>query len=158
MQWRDLINDPAFRDRPFDVETTERGQIIVTPVSDNHAYFCGEIAYLLRTLLPYGVAQTETPLTTRAGTKSPDVTWCSRRIHEMRRNKVESPLAPEICVEVLSPSNSPGEIEEKITLYFEQGAQEVWICDTEGKLSFYASGKPVEHSDCIPTFPKEIQL
>ena len=129
IDWCDLIVDPSFRDRPFDVETTERGQIIMTPVNDNHAFFAGEIAFFLRKHRYEGIVQVETPLTTRKGTKSPDVTWCSRSVHEQRKNTVQSPIAPEICVEVLSPGNSPEEIDEKIALYFEQGADEVWICD-----------------------------
>jgi Uma2 family endonuclease len=34
-------------------------------------------------------------------------------------------LAPEICVEVLSPNNRWENIEEKIDLYLEAGAEEV---------------------------------
>ncbi|MDZ4800776.1 MAG: Uma2 family endonuclease [Bryobacteraceae bacterium] len=37
--------------------------------------------------------------------------------------------APELAVEVLSPSNSARGIATKIALYFEHGAQECWIVD-----------------------------
>mgnify|MGYP001313879954 CR=1 FL=1 len=37
--------------------------------------------------------------------------------------------APEICLEILSPSNSIVEMEMKRALYFEAGAREVWECD-----------------------------
>jgi Uma2 family endonuclease len=33
--------------------------------------------------------------------------------------------------EILSPSNTAGEIDEKIALYFEAGAREVWICEQD---------------------------
>ena len=48
--------------------------------------------------------------------------------------------APEICVEVLSPSNSEPEMNEKRALYFEAGAHEVWICDLDGKMEFHTRG------------------
>jgi hypothetical protein len=38
---------------------------------------------------------------------------------------------------VLSVSNTPAEIAEKIFLYFEAGAQVVWICDQDGTLEFH---------------------
>ena len=37
------------------------------------------------------------------------------------------PKAPEICVEVTSPSNSKEEIEHKTELYLAKGALEVWV-------------------------------
>lgn len=37
------------------------------------------------------------------------------------------PFAPQIAAEVLSPSNSANEMEEKIALYFAAGARLVWI-------------------------------
>ena len=158
-QWSELLNDPAFSDRACDVETNETGQLIVTPVSDNHSFYSFEIGYLLKQHLPEGIVQVETPLVTSKGNKSPDVTWCSQGIHEQRKNTIESPLAPEICVEVLSPGNQKAEIDEKIELYFEQGAEEVWICDLEGRITFYILKiglTALSHKD--PKFPKKIEL
>ena len=37
--------------------------------------------------------------------------------------------SPELAVEVLSPSNRKSRIERKITLYFAEGAEEVWVID-----------------------------
>jgi hypothetical protein len=45
--------------------------------------------------------------------------------------------APEICVEVISPSNAGAEIDEKVALYFEAGAREVWVYGLDGKLNFH---------------------
>lgn len=36
---------------------------------------------------------------------------------------------PELAVEVISPGNTASEIDEKVTLYFEQGTLECWIVD-----------------------------
>jgi Uma2 family endonuclease len=63
-------------------------------------------------------------------------------------------------VEILSPSNTAGEIEEKIALYFESGAREVWICERDGTLKFHFSGPPKirESSEPCPQFPSFISL
>ncbi len=37
--------------------------------------------------------------------------------------------APQLAVEVLSPSNTASAIERKLTLYFADGAAEVWVID-----------------------------
>jgi Uma2 family endonuclease len=68
--------------------------------------------------------------------------------------------APEICVEVLSISNTPAEIAEKIALYFEAGAQEVWTCDQDGTLEFRFSTPPEvrQASEICPKFPSVIRF
>jgi Uma2 family endonuclease len=68
--------------------------------------------------------------------------------------------APEICVEVLSVSNTPAEIAEKIALYFEAGAQEVWTCDLGGTLEFHFSTPPEvrQASEICPKFPSVIRF
>src|SRR5205823_13674111 len=46
--------------------------------------------------------------------------------------------APEICIEVVSPSNSVKELSEKREAYFAAGAQEVWIVFPQSKrCEFY---------------------
>jgi Uma2 family endonuclease len=45
--------------------------------------------------------------------------------------------APEICVEIISPSNTPNEMEDKIELFLEAGAKEVWLITEDGQDSFY---------------------
>ena len=51
-------------------------------------------------------------------------------------------IAPEICVEVVSPGNTRQEMEDKRALYFEAGAEEVWLCDVKGTLHFFLKGTP----------------
>jgi Uma2 family endonuclease len=67
--------------------------------------------------------------------------------------------APEICVEVISPSNKRGEIEEKRRLYFEAGAKEVWVCDKRGHLLFFIKAAPevaASGSLLCPKMPKSV--
>jgi len=47
------------------------------------------------------------------------------------------PQPPDLCVEFLSPSNSPTEIEDKIRVYLGYGAREVWTLDEEGRITLF---------------------
>ena len=50
--------------------------------------------------------------------------------------------APEICVQIISPSNVQAEIDEKITAYLATGAREVWLVSEEGRIRYFgASGE-----------------
>jgi Uma2 family endonuclease len=71
------------------------------------------------------------------------------------QNPVALERAPEICVEVLSPSNSKPEMEEKRALYFEAGAQEIWICGLDGKMEFYTADLSAASRLC-PMFPGQL--
>jgi hypothetical protein len=57
------------------------------------------------------------------------------------------PEAPEICVEVVSPSNSVKELSEKREAYLAVGAEEVWIVYPQSKRSeFYGKDGPLPRS------------
>jgi len=46
---------------------------------------------------------------------------------------------------------------QKILLYFAQGAQEVWLCDDEGVMTFYHSPIHIQATSAIfPGFPAQI--
>lgn len=74
-------------------------------------------------LFAEGQGVTECPLSAADGTKAVDVAWLAPG----REAEIESSNclvhAPEVCVEVLSPSNTGAEIDEKVALYFEAGAR-----------------------------------
>jgi Uma2 family endonuclease len=59
---------------------------------------------------------------------------------------------------VISPPNSEAEMAEKRRLYFEQGAQEVWICDDAGTMFFFAPAGQLSQSQLIPEFPLSIEI
>ena len=102
---------------------------------------------------------TECPVSTSDGVKAIDVAWLTLE----RRQEVDLAVclaqAPEICVEILSPSNTSEEISEKIALYFEAGAKEVWICDQNGTIEFYYLGitQAKSSSEMCPEFPPRIE-
>jgi len=67
-----------------------------------------------------------------------DVAWASDSF--MRARGFETPYtrAPELCIEVVSPSNSRKELREKVAAYLEAGAAEVWIVFPKSKrLEFH---------------------
>ena len=84
-----------------------------------------EIVHLLRRQVSQGRVVTECPISTADGVKAADVAWASSEIIQELGGGVCFPKAPEICVEVLSPSNTDAEIREKTALYFDAGAKEV---------------------------------
>ena len=86
------------------------------------------------------------------------VAWLAPDRTENMAELVLFELAPEICVEVLSPSNSAAEIDEKRALYFDSGAREVWICNLDGSMSFFVGPGNLQSSASIlcPAFPAAI--
>jgi len=119
-----------------------------------------EIGYLLRGLLDHGRVITECPISTADGVKAADVAWASRAVMAELGNRVCFPRAPEICVEVVSPGNTEAEIQEKMALYFDAGAKEVWTCAASGVMSFFGAsgGRPLRASQLCVKFPKRIKL
>ena len=104
------------------IETDRHGHIVVTPPP---APFHGQkqhyLGSLLKDLLPQGVIVTECPVSTPDGVKAVDVAWLPAERASEVKTQVCLVGAPEICVEVLSPSNTAAEIREKMALYFEAG-------------------------------------
>lgn len=100
----------------------------------------------------------ECPLQTSEGVKAIDVVWVSR---ERRKSKPNDPVflvAPEICIEVASPSNRHEEFMERKRLYFEPGAVGFWVCDLLGKMTFYDRSGAITPSTLYPAFPRQIEL
>jgi Uma2 family endonuclease len=159
MNWQKICEDPALRDLPYKIETNRFGQIIMTPHRIAHSLYQGQIEQWLRQLLPQGVVLPECAIATRDGVKTADVAWMSRERYTKVKEDYAASIAPEICVEVISPSNTLGEIDEKLTLYFAAGAQEVWVC-RDGAMSFYCSGNSErqEASALAPRFPLRVEL
>lgn len=160
-RWSELLADPELARVEGRIETDRHGHIIMSPPpAPSHGSFQSEIAYLLRSLIPQGRVLTECPVSTADGVKAADVAWASPQCMFELGNRVCFPRAPEICVEVLSPSNTEAEIQEKMVLYFDAGAQEVWVCSASGALSFFGPGAaaPRSASELCPQFPKQIEL
>lgn len=156
MEWSEVVAHPDLRDLPFKIELDEDGKIIMTPVKLNHAFLGGEIAFLMRQMRTDGKVLVECAIKTSKGTKVADVAWASLDRFKKIRPETDASIAPEVCVEVLSASNSDKEMQGKRKLYFERGAHEVWICDEFGEMEFYNAKRKLKQSQLFPEFPKRV--
>jgi Uma2 family endonuclease len=122
-----------FRTFPHRIELNARGKIELSPASNLHRRMQARLASAFATQLPVGEAITECSVLTQIGIRVPDVGWASAEFLDTHGNS-PFPRAPEICVEITSPSNSDDEITEKIRAYLAAGAREVWIVGEDGAI------------------------
>ncbi len=158
MNWQEVCQDPTLQDLPYKIELNEWGQIVMSPASNLHGTFQVIIGGFLIFQLKSGKPITECSIDTSKGVKVADVAWRSDKFLAQHSHKTPYPQAPEICIEILSPSNSMAEMQEKMSLYFDKGAQEVWLCDEDGNMSFYAQEGQLENSRLAPGFPQKIEI
>ena len=141
------------------VETNAQNQLIMSPPPRlDHSDFESEIIALLLNLLPNGRVLPGPGVKTKNGTRIPDLVWVSVERRRQQRGQISFVQSPEICIEVLSPSNSRREIEEKKRLYLEAGALEVWTCGRDGAMKFFDAEGTVKSSKLCPEFPARINL
>lgn len=159
LTWEQLATThPIFpEDLRWKIETNARNQILMSPPPNFGHQECGAavLAVLLK-LMKGGKPVYEAGVQTSDGTRIPDLIWISNERRAQRKGSPSLPSSPELCVEILSPSSTKREIEEKKALYFEGGAVEVWICDRRGKMTFYANAGLLRKSRLCPGFPGQI--
>jgi Uma2 family endonuclease len=76
----------------------------------------------------------------------------SPRLSEMDEYRIPIPFAPDIAVEVLSPSESAVDVRRKIREYLRGGTQEVWVIDhANAEVEIYTNGgiRPLLASDNV---------
>ncbi len=159
MDWKEVTENPNLRDLPFKIELNEYGQIVMNPVKLSRSAHQGEIGNRLRALLPdLGRILVECAVWTRKGTKVADVAWFSDERWQSQKGQAEALVAPELCVEVASMSNTEIEMAEKRKLYFQQGAKEFWFCDEHGDITFYNSEGHLKNSILFSEFPDKVEI
>ena len=135
-RWDELCRDPSLQDLPYKIELNAWGKVEMSPPSVQHAWLQSALTTELNRQLPDGIALTECPVLTDIGVRVPDVVWASGQFMTRHRGLSPLPRAPEICVEVLSPSNVQAEITEKTRAYLAAGAEEVWLVAENGTVRF----------------------
>lgn len=158
-RWSELLSDKELARLPYNIETDRFGRIVMSPPpASDHTKRVAKILRLLHDLVSQGEVLAETALSTTDGVKVMDAAWLSaERAHELDSGPCLL-QAPEICIEVLSPSNSELEMVEKRALYFEAGAAEVWTCGLDGAITFHLgpSAGPSDRSHLCADFPAHV--
>jgi Uma2 family endonuclease len=132
LTWADVMANPHLKDLPFKIELNKWGRIEMSPASNEHGRLQVSIASELQQR-PGGQVLVECSIATSDGVRVADVAWISDERLAGFGNVTPYPQAPEICVEVMSPSNTWGEMHMKAGLYLSAGAQEVWIEGPSGE-------------------------
>jgi Uma2 family endonuclease len=151
--WSQLCEDKSLRDLPYKIELNGQGQIIMSPTSNYHGNFAFRITEKLVELLSGGEGIVESAVQTSDGVKVADAAWCSAGRWEKISDDAASHIAPEICVEVLSESNTEAEMMHKRALFCAAGAVEYWLCDRAGRMRFFTAQAELARSVFCPEFP-----
>lgn len=140
-RWRSVLADPTLDDLPegYRVELDQFGDLIVSPRPTNrHQVFAALVCDQLRDALKGFATAGELSITTRIGVRVPDGFWSA----DASPWALDEPAsrAPEICIEVASPSNSAGWLARKAEAFIAAGAQEVVVVAVDGQSARYFRG------------------
>ena len=146
MQWAEVVDNPYLENLPFKIELNRYGKIEMTPASNKHGRLQLHIGALLERKLKKGEVLVECSIQTTEGVKVADVAWCAKAFIKQHGYQTPYMHAPEICIEVVSPSNSREEMTTKAQLYLQAGAEEVWIVWENGTVDYYGKTGKIEQS------------
>ena len=144
-RYRLLCEDPLYTNVPGKIEIDLWGRLLMSPASNYHSALQTMLSGKLARL--GGRAFVEASVLTPGGVFVADVAWASDAF--MRAHGFETPYtnAPELCIEVVSPSNSRKELREKIEAYLAAGAQEIWLIYPQSKrFEFHGPAGLLERS------------
>lgn len=145
MEWAEVLADPILQDLPYKIELNEYGKIVMSPASNRHSLLQGDLIRLLGGKL-LGRVFPECSIQTTKGVKVADVVWCSADFIRQHGFATPYPRAPQLCVEIASPSNSRQELTEKTALYLAAGAHEVWVVFEDGLIEIHDASGRLERS------------
>ena len=127
------------------------GEVLeLTPPGARHGFIQAEIAYLLKdhghrtgsrefVTTEAGYQLTTGPDTVRA----PDVAVVTAAHHADHEGEIGYlPFAPDLAVEVVSPSDSFADVETKARMWLDHGAQVVWVVEPDSRrVLIYEPGR-----------------
>lgn len=150
MEWAEVVEHPLLQNLPFKIELNKFGKLLMSPASNQHGRIQGRLSGQLWNALPEGEIIAECSIQTADGVKVADIAWASSAFIAEYGYSTPYPKAPELCIEIVSPSNSKVELEEKVRLYLDQGAQEVWIVYDNGTTEYFSPGGKMPNSRLAP--------
>ena len=139
MTWQQVIDNPYLQNLPFKIELSKWSKVEMSPASNLHGQRQGEIYRQLRNKKG-GTSTIACSIQTDDGVRVADVAWISNELYAQFGTQTPYPQAPEVCVEIMSPSNTWAEMHMKAGLYLKAGAKEVWIEPLSGKRTTIKSG------------------
>jgi Uma2 family endonuclease len=144
-RYRAMCEDPCLARVPGKLELDLWGRMVMTPPGTYHGLVQGRLCQRLAPL--GGQTYAELAVVTAFGLFVADVAWGSRQFAAARGKESPFMRAPEICLEVVSPSNSAKEMEEKRAGYLGAGALEVWLLFLHSKrIEFHGERGVLERS------------
>ena len=158
MNWQEVCADTAVQDIPYKIELNRWGQIVMSPAKNKHSVYQGLIQSIIQSMVKEGLTYPECPIRTEDNVKVADVVWISRERYQQIKNDDVCSIAPEICIEIKSSSNTLEEMKFKKELYFEASAVEFWLCNENGEMSFFNSDGQIINSAIVPNFSVSIEL
>ena len=123
------------------------GEIVVSPSpSFNHSYTDTQLRSILVNHLKQhdqGVILGDVDtIFSDLNVRRPDILFVAKsRLHLIKGHGI--PIAPDLCVEILSPSSATTDQTEKMDLYASSGVPHYWIIDPQGRTfsAYRLSGK-----------------
>ncbi|MCK4842180.1 MAG: Uma2 family endonuclease [Methylococcales bacterium] len=149
MEWSEVLENPLLKNLPFKIELNKFGKLLMSPASNDHGRVQSRLAAMLLNKLPSGEVITECSIQTSDGVKVADVAWLSEVFVSEFGFVTPYPKAPEICIEIVSPSNSKIEIQDKVDLYLAKGAQEVWVAYALDEIHVYTCMGVIDQSNFL---------
>jgi hypothetical protein len=126
------------------------------PIKLKQAFYQSKIQNILEVYLKTGIVMQTVAIQTTDGTEVADVAWVSEQRAKVILEDEVASIAPEICIEIISISNTEAEIHYRKKLYLGAGAEEVWIYNQEGQMLFYDRQEQLKRSVLVPDFPLTI--
>ena len=149
VRYREICEDPAFARVPGKVEIDLWGRTLMSPpAAPYHGRLQGKLSDKLAAL--GGEKTIEAPIATPLGLFVADLAWSSHKSPPGSEDVNPLMRAPDLCIEVVSPSNSRKELSEKIKAYLAAGAEEVWIVYPRSKRCEVHSNEGLQQRSRFP--------
>lgn len=152
MEWAEVIKNPMLKNLPFKIELNKFGQLLMSPASNWHGNIQSKVGSGIEKRMRGGEIIYECSIRTSDGVKVADVAWASSEFIQRNGFRTPYPEAPEICVEVSSPSNTEEGLLQKVDLYLAKGAREVWVVTEEKKIRFFSHTGQMKSSKLVARF------
>lgn len=104
MDWAGVIKKPFLQDLPFKIELNKWDQPLMSPANNNHGILQYELGGYIDRRRGTGTIIMECSVDTPDGVKVADVAWASDEFVGKYGFDTPYEKAPEICVEMTSPS------------------------------------------------------